>query len=147
MWHSLILCVHFFFQNRIIYSKTTVSKCKWFNWVLLLLYINGSQRAKNEKVDSLHTPTIKIYMVESVGLKGPITLLKLCFLYVKFGAISWKNWYFVNNCLMKVSHLKNAFCTYVTHIFLVNHLTPQFVSAKSVLNWIQIFLPKTFFLP
>ena len=46
----------------------------------------------------------EIYWVEAVGLKNSNYTIKqydFC-VYVKFGAISWKKLYFVNNCLIKV---------------------------------------------
>ena len=67
------------------------------------VFLNGSQLAKMKKYIpymSLH----EIYRVEAVGLKSSNYTLKsydFCE-YVKFGAIAWKNWYFVNNCLIKV---------------------------------------------
>ena len=56
-----------------------------------------------KKVDSLHVPAIKINRVEAVGLKIPIILLNLRFLWI---CEIWGNfleiWYFVNKSWIEV---------------------------------------------
>ena len=57
---------------------------------------------QNWKIVFLSCYCHKIYRVEAVGLKILIMLENYSFCeYVKFGAISWKNQYFANNCLIK----------------------------------------------
>ena len=86
--------------------------------------VNGSQLAKLKKYIPDICPCYKIYREEAVGLKKFQLYLKnydFCE-YVKFGATSWKNWYLVNNCLIKVQiqkiflHIGDTYnCHYLQH--------------------------------
>ena len=71
----------------------------------------------------------EIYREDVVGLKSPHKYLKkLWFLWIcEIWGNFVKNWYFVNNCLIKVRILK-FFCTYVTHIIVIIWRTPHFAS-------------------
>ena len=58
--------------------------------------------------------------------------------YGKFGAISWKNQYFANKCLIKV-RIWEFFCTHVhvLHITVNIFHTSIFVSNKLIFSWIH----------
>ena len=55
-----------------------------------------------------------------------------------------KNWYFVNDCLIKVWTSK-SFCTDMTHIIVIMYCMPHFVSTQSIFSCIQIPLPNLVF--
>ena len=82
----------------------------------------------------LPCPWHKIYRVEAVGLKSSnynwkIMIFAICEIWGNFV----KNWYFVNNCLIKVQIWK-SFRTYVTHISVFIFRILYFVSPESIFS-------------
>ena len=80
--------------------------------------------AKNEKVGSLNVPDMWFIGKKQLVYQYPIILLKLQFLWVcEIWGHFMKNWYFVNNCLLKFESK-----SYFAHIIVIIYCTPHFVS-------------------
>ena len=68
-----------------------------------------------------------MYNEEAVGLKSSdYTFKNMILLICEIWGNFVKNWYFVNNCLIKV-WIKKFFCTCVTHIIVIIWRTPYLV--------------------
>ena len=62
-----------------------------------------AHNCQNEKVYSYMSLSQNLYGTSSWSKRFQLYFENYDFCeYVKFGAISWKNWYFVGNCLIKV---------------------------------------------